>query len=233
MVKAKANEITYMHFSVFDSDSVTPLTGQAGSCTSSLRKNGASTAEAVTIAEIGSTGRYHASFTPLAVSNYDLEVTCPDDRVIGEAWETETNDLDDLATDIATVDGNVDDILTDTNEIQGKLPTNDIADQTLIDTDLTNIETKIDTIDTNVDAILVDTGELQTNLERIMGLILENSVMEFTFTGNNQTSGGLWLYDTAINAGTHDKNTGKIGEYAFTATFSGSKPAVAKWVKVS
>lgn len=119
MVKAKQNEIIYMHFEVYQADGITPLTGQAGSCTSNLRKNGVSTGESVTIAEDGSTGYYYASFTPLAVSNYDLIVftPSPDQRIIGESYETETADLDDL-------DGKLDIIDTNVDTIVAKLPTN-------------------------------------------------------------------------------------------------------------
>jgi len=102
-MRAKKDEVTYMHFIVFDSDGKTPLTGQAGSCTSSLRKNGAAASETVTIAEIGSTGRYVASFTPLAVGSYHLSVTCPDDRVQGESFEVEAADLDSLDTKITFI----------------------------------------------------------------------------------------------------------------------------------
>jgi len=118
MVKAKVNELTYMHFTVFDTDGITPLTGQAGACTEQLRKDGANTGEAVTILETPTnTGRYYATFTPLAVADYDLEVTCPDDRVVGETFEVELHDLDDLADDISTVDGKIDGIVTNVLEI--------------------------------------------------------------------------------------------------------------------
>ena len=32
------------------------------------------------------------------VADYDLEITCPDDRVMGESYEVERNDLDSLAS---------------------------------------------------------------------------------------------------------------------------------------
>ncbi len=96
----KTGDTHYMEFIVFGSDGVTPLTGQAGSCTSSLRKNGAAAAEAVTIAEIGSTGRYTASFASVAAGQFHLSVTCPDNRVQGEHFEVEDADLDSLDTKI-------------------------------------------------------------------------------------------------------------------------------------
>jgi hypothetical protein len=93
-MRADKDAIAYMQFTVFDTDGVTPLTGQAGSCTSSLRKNGTATGESVIITEIGSTGRYSATFTPLEFAFYDLEVSCPDDRVLGETFETYELDVD-------------------------------------------------------------------------------------------------------------------------------------------
>lgn len=95
-MRAKTDEVAYMEFIVFGSDGVTPLTEQAGSCTSSLRKNGAAATETVTIAEIGETGRYTASFTPTASGSFHLSVTCPDGRVQGESFQVEDADLDDL-----------------------------------------------------------------------------------------------------------------------------------------
>ena len=95
-MRAKTDEVAYMEFIVFDSDGVTPLSGQAGSCTSSLRKNGAAASESATIAEIGSTGRYTASFTPTASGSFHLSVTCPDNRVQGESFQVEDADLDEL-----------------------------------------------------------------------------------------------------------------------------------------
>lgn len=96
----KTGDTHYMEFIVFDTDGVTPLTGQAGSCTSSLRKNGAAATETVTIAEIGSTGRYTASFASVTAGQFHLSVTCPDDRVQGEHFEVEDADLDSIATDV-------------------------------------------------------------------------------------------------------------------------------------
>ncbi len=102
-MRAKVGEVAQLHFVVFDTDGVTPLTGQAGGCTDYLSRNGAGAPEAVNIAEIGATGHYVASFTPLQVASYHLTVTCPDDRVLGDSFEVEAADLDDV---IAEVDAN-------------------------------------------------------------------------------------------------------------------------------
>lgn len=96
MTKIKKDQITYFHFTVFDTDGITPLTGQAGSCTYYLTNDNAEASESVTIAEIGTSGHYYATFTPTNVGEYDLEVTCPDDRVIGESYIVENHDLDDI-----------------------------------------------------------------------------------------------------------------------------------------
>ncbi len=92
------NVLHEAHFTVFQADGVTPLTGQAGGVTSSLVANGAGTAEAVAIAEIGVTGRYFASYTPLSQGTYDLRLTMPavDGRVLGETMEVYDRDIGDL-----------------------------------------------------------------------------------------------------------------------------------------
>ena len=123
MAVAKQSSLTYMHFTVFDTDGTTPLTGQAGSCTDALRRNGAASGETVTIAETGSTGRYYASFIPTSLGKYDLEIDCPDSRVLGEEYEVFVNDIDD-------VDTVVDLIYVDTQAIDGRLPS-DPADESL------------------------------------------------------------------------------------------------------
>ena len=94
----KAGDTIYLPFSVFQADGVTRLTGQAGSVTDSLVFNNAASAQPVTIAEIGSTGRYHASFIPNAVGQWDLELTLPspDLRVVGGYWDVEAKDIDAL-----------------------------------------------------------------------------------------------------------------------------------------
>jgi len=107
------------------------------------------------------------------------DVTSGCDTSVAKVATNTTNKLTDaraLALDsIATV-------LTDTNEIQGKLPTNylmgssDVNDHdtdidsilvdtgTTIPTTLSSIEGKVDTVDTVVDTILVDTNEMQGKL---------------------------------------------------------------------
>lgn len=92
-----------------------------------------------------------------------------------------------VSADIATVDGNVDSILVDTDEIQGKLPTNNIMgsavktdkddeiDAIKAKTDAlpadpaseTNVnanETKIDAVQSDVTSILADTADMQPKL---------------------------------------------------------------------
>ena len=96
MPLAKQNTVTRMHFTVFASDGITPLTGQSGACTDFLARNGTAAPEAVVISEIGVTGHYYATFTPLNTGIYDLEVTCPDNRVMGENYEVQAADLDDI-----------------------------------------------------------------------------------------------------------------------------------------
>jgi len=98
------------------------------------------------------------------------------DEVLDSGNIATQSDVSAVETKVDTLDSNVDAILVDTNEMQGKLPTNYImgsSDQTdkdddidaiLVDTGttlpatLTTMEGKIDTVDTVVDSVLVDTG---------------------------------------------------------------------------
>ena len=100
MALAYEGVLVRMHFTVFDTDGTTPLTGQAGSITDSLLRNGAAAPESVTVVEIGSTGHYVASFTPATSGDYDLEVTNPDGRVLGERWVVEASNSVDTGFNI-------------------------------------------------------------------------------------------------------------------------------------
>lgn len=100
---SKVGQLCYLPFTIFQADGVTPWSGQAGACTSYLQRNGTTAPEAVAIAEIGATGHYFATYTPLIVATYDLEVTCPDGRVMGENYDTYLVDIDDIQTGIAAV----------------------------------------------------------------------------------------------------------------------------------
>lgn len=85
----------------------------------------------------------------------------------------------------------------------------------------------------NVDANETKIDLLQADISRIIGLAFQNAAWEFTFTGDDQTSGGIWLYDSKANATTHNKSTGLIGYYSMTCTFAAGKPTVMKLYKES
>jgi hypothetical protein len=61
--KAKQNKKTYVFFTVFSAiDQITPLTGQAGLCTSVLTYEDIIAPEAVTITELGTSGQYQENY---------------------------------------------------------------------------------------------------------------------------------------------------------------------------
>ena len=99
-MEIKKNEITYSHFTVFDTDGITPLTGISGSCTSSLRFNDQTGTESVAIHEINSLGYYYASFTPTKTGIYDLEITCPDGAVNGSSFKCQLLNTNDIASGV-------------------------------------------------------------------------------------------------------------------------------------
>ena len=92
----KVNEIVYFHFTIFDADGITPLSGEAANVTSVLRYNTTISGVSVNVVEIDATGSYYASFIPNAVGYWDVRVTNPDSRVVGQQYKIEVNDLDDL-----------------------------------------------------------------------------------------------------------------------------------------
>ena len=99
----KTGDTHYFGFPIFDTDGITPLTGQAGSCTTYLQKNGAQAAESVTVAEVDTDGYYYAAWASVAAGNFHLSVTCPDNRVHGADFEVEDADLDSLDTKITFI----------------------------------------------------------------------------------------------------------------------------------
>ena len=82
-----------------------------------------------------------------------------------------------LPASIATVDGNVDSILADTNELQGDWTNGGRLDLILdeLTTQGDTNEGKIDTVDTVVDALAVDLGDFssQTNLQSLLAYLGE------------------------------------------------------------
>lgn len=216
MAKAKQNELIRCEFEVYDA-SDQPLTGQVGNVVTRLVYNGAVASESVTVSEINSTGQYEATFTPLSLGTYSLTIDktgiSTDTRIEhGGRWEVEVSDLDDIITEIDAnetkldiIDGVVDSILLDTNEIQGKLPTNDIADQTLIDADLTNIETDTQDIQSKIGSPPINLytdlkSEIDANETKIDALALEANVEAHVINSLN-------TYDPPTRAeATADKN---------------------------
>lgn len=87
MALAKQHQTVKMHFTIFDTDGETPLTGQSGNCTSFLAFEGRKAPESVVISEIRTFGHYYATYTPTSEGIYDLEITCPDNRIVGESYE--------------------------------------------------------------------------------------------------------------------------------------------------
>jgi len=206
--------------------------------------------------ELSTPNNYKADVSGLATeanatSNRTIIVTDLDD-IKGTGFVKDTDSLVDIRPEtdkIQTVDDNVDLILVDTDTtIPGLLATiqADLDTPNQYKADVSGLATtvalnthdgKLDTVDANVDSIKAITDNMpadtEAELTRILGMLFENAVWEFSFTGDDQTSGGIWLYDSAANATTHNKSTGLIGEYGMTCTFASGKPQVMKITKVS
>jgi len=160
-------------------------------------------------------------------TNYDkidIKITSTTADSLDQLIKIRTTDNDPhdnpTATALATVDSNVDAILVDTS--------------TTLPATLTTIEGKIDTVDSNVDAILVDTSTtLDVMLKRILGLVGSNVCVDYTFTGDDNTSASIYVYDTKANATTHNKSDGLLYEYSMSCSFSSNKPTTSKRLKES
>ena len=110
----------------------------------------------------------------------------------------------------------------------------------LVDTDTmeADLKTHIDSAETNiiaeVDANEVKLDTITTNITRMLGLMFENAVFEFTYTNQKQTAGKIYLYNSAANATTHNEVDGLIGEYSATITLNvNGDPETMKVTKVS
>lgn len=125
------------------------------------------------------------------VDDHDTDI----DAILVDTGTTIPNTLSLLDTAIGNVDGVVNDVLLDTANIDGKMPTNYVMgssdtddhdtdiDAILVDTGttlpatLTTIEGKVDTVDGIVDTILVDTADMQPKVDSINGKMPTNYVM--------------------------------------------------------
>jgi len=163
----KQNEIIRYPFEVYDA-SDQPLTGESGNVVTRLTHNGANASEAVTVSEIGSTGRYEATFTPTSLGTYKLTVDktgiSADTRIeVSDPWIVEESDLDDIHGDI----------------------------------------------------------------KRALGLLGDNSVIDYDWTDTNNDVATIWIYDSKANAQTHDEVTGLLYKYAVACTFTGRLANIA------
>ena len=85
----------------------------------------------------------------------------------------------------------------------------------------------------NVTRTLTSFGTLDANVARILGLVMENLVEDDIVrdTNGNKTSSTLYIYDSAVNATTHDKATGLIASYGVAASYTNNLMDLFKSVK--
>jgi len=137
--------------------------------------------QAVNVTQIGGVAQSATDLKDFADTGYDPATHKVQGVVLTDTATTVTNDVN--LTD--ATEAQIDAIETDTNEIQGKLPTNKIMGSSDVDNHDTDIDSiladtneiqgklptnkimgssDVDNHDTDIDSILADTNELQTDL---------------------------------------------------------------------
>lgn len=74
---------------------------------------------------------------------------------------------------------------------------------------------------------------LSIDMARVMGLVMENLVEEVTSrdTNGNKLTSTIYLYDSAVNATTHDKATGLVATYSISASYTNNLMDLFKSIK--
>ena len=181
-----------------------------------------------------------------AMTDYDAatgtELADAETALTAEIDGNETK-IDDLTTDVGNLvvpdvagtagtlhgitDGKVDAVKSDSAAILVDTDTMEADLKTHIDSAEADITTQVNANETKLDTIT-------TNITRMLGLMFENAVFEFTYTNQKQTAGKIYLYNSAANATTHNEVDGLIGEYSATITLNvNGDPETMKVTKVS
>ena len=211
----KKNAAFNVHFPIYDNDGdlVSGAAGLDSEVSIDHAQFADATAEATEIAT--SSGVYYLALTQ-AEMNGDIITTItktstPAAKTAVNVMYTATDQLADLHGDIATVDGNVDDILTDTGTtLPATLATIDgNVDDILTDTG-TTLPATLATIDGNVDDILTDTG---TTLPATLATIDGNVDDILTDTGTTLDG----RIPAALVGGRMDASVGAMANDVLTA----------------
>jgi hypothetical protein len=76
-----------------------------------------------------------------------------------------------------------------------------------------------------------DLSPVTTMLNRVLGLLHENTYVVNAFSGNVHTGSVIEIYDSKAHANTHDGSTGLVARYTLAVTMSGANPTSYKMVK--
>lgn len=110
----KINTLAKGQFTVFETDDgITPESGLAGSMSIELFKGGAISAEATSVAEIGTTGTYIFEFTPNAEDVWMIKIFVPQTGdTFACRFMVSDSDLDTILDKVCQIDVNVTQIIT-------------------------------------------------------------------------------------------------------------------------
>jgi hypothetical protein len=132
---------------------------------------------------------------------------------------SDSDDLKDISDEIAAAQTDITAILEDTG---------------------TTLPATLASMDAKLDAILADTGTtLSEKIDRILGNIAKNIVIEYAHTGVNNTSATFYIYDTKAHAVAHvyegGDQTGLLYKYTATCEFQSgtTNPTMAKYLEES
>jgi hypothetical protein len=78
---------------------------------------------------------------------------------------------------------------------------------------------------------ITDSIPRANDMARILGLVHDNTYVSNTFVDGDHTESTIELYDTKINAETHDGVTGLIGKYKLNVTNAGGLPTEYQMVR--
>ena len=123
------------------------------------------------LTELGTTGRYYGSFTPIAEGSWSVQLQESDGSgKVAKTFSVGANNLQDVGAKADAIEGKVDAVDTKIDSTSVKV---DAVDAKIIDLDsdvvtldgkVSTIDTKMDSVDAKVDGLATDVASLSDNV---------------------------------------------------------------------